>query len=119
MSISEEIGRLGELHQCGILSDAEFASAKARVIDDSTRAPAAAGLAAVNQLRRSVVDRWLGGVCGGLADATGLATWIWRLAFTLLAVCGGTGVLLYVLLWIFVPTAPAPLGGSPGRLGAG
>lgn len=119
MSISEEIGRLGELHQRGILSDEEFASAKARVIDEPTRAPAPAGLAAVNHLRRSVADRWLGGVCGGVAEATGLATWIWRFAFTLLAVCGGTGVLLYVLLWIFVPTAPAPLGGRPGRLSAG
>jgi phage shock protein PspC (stress-responsive transcriptional regulator) len=34
---------------------------------------------------------------------SGLAAWVWRVLFVLLAVCGGTGVLLYLLLWIFVP----------------
>lgn len=120
MSISEEIGRLGELHQRGVLSDDEFATAKARVLDEAARAPTAApppaGLTAVNQLRRSIADRWLGGVCGDLAEATGLATWVWRLTFALLAVCGGAGALMYVLLWIFVPTPSMPLSGSPGRL---
>jgi phage shock protein C len=113
MSISEEIGRLGELHQRGVLSDEEFTRAKARVLDEAARAPSPPNLAAVNQLRRSLGDRWLGGVCGGLAEITGLAAWIWRLGFTLLALCGGTGVLMYGLLWIFVPTALAPLNGGP------
>jgi phage shock protein PspC (stress-responsive transcriptional regulator) len=118
MSISEEIGRLGELHQHGVLSDDEFARAKARVIDEATRVPPPAGVAAVNGLRRSRADRWLGGVCGGLAEATGLAAWIWRLTFTLLALCGGTGVLMYVLLWIFVPAGHAPLDSGRGQFSA-
>jgi phage shock protein C len=108
MSISEEIGRLGELHQRGTLSDDEFARAKARVLDGATRVPPLAGGAAINSLRRSRVDRWIGGVCGGLAEATGLEAWLWRLAFTLLALCGGTGVLAYVLMWIFVPMEQPP-----------
>jgi phage shock protein C len=62
-------------------------------------------LAGVNALCRSRADRWIGGVCGGIAKATGLASWVWRVVFTALALCGGSGVLLYVLLWIFVPQA--------------
>jgi phage shock protein PspC (stress-responsive transcriptional regulator) len=119
MTISEEIGRLGDLHQRGTLSDDEFTRAKARVLDDATRVPPAAGGAAVNRLRRSLADRWLGGVCGGLAEATGLAAWIWRLTFTLLALCGGSGVLMYVLLWIFVPAGHAPLDSSRSQFSAG
>lgn len=55
------------------------------------------------RLRRSTTDRWLGGVCGGLGAASGIKAWIWRLLFALLLVFGGTGLLLYLLLWIFVP----------------
>jgi phage shock protein PspC (stress-responsive transcriptional regulator) len=46
-------------------------------------------------------------VCGGLAPATGLPSWLWRLIFLALALCGGTGLMLYVLLWILVPTEAA------------
>ena len=63
------------------------------------RAPAAA----VNALRRSRDDAWLGGVCGGLEPFTGVAAWFWRLLFVALTLCGGTGVVVYLLLWIFVP----------------
>jgi phage shock protein PspC (stress-responsive transcriptional regulator) len=58
---------------------------------------------AINSFRRSRVDRWVGGVCGGLARLTGVESWIWRLLFAVLACFGGAGVLLYLLLWIFVP----------------
>ena len=47
---------------------------------------------------------WIGGVCGGLARATGIESWVWRLIFAVLFLFGGTGLLLYILLWIFVPT---------------
>jgi phage shock protein C len=57
----------------------------------------------LNGLRRTRSDRMLGGVCGGIARATGLASWLVRLVFALLAICAGTGVLLYVLMWILVP----------------
>lgn len=106
MSLSEEIGRLGELHQRGVLSDDEFARAKARVLDAGPRVPPP-GLAAVNGMRRSAGDRWLGGVCGGLAQVTGLAAWIWRLMFVLLALCAGSGALVYLLLWVLVPVEDA------------
>jgi phage shock protein PspC (stress-responsive transcriptional regulator) len=105
MSMSDELARLAELHQRGALSDDEFARAKARVLNGSAAAvPGQAPVVgAVNALRRSRDERWLGGVCGGIAAMSGLAAWVWRVLFVLLAVCGGTGVLLYLLLWIFVP----------------
>lgn len=117
MSISDELGRLGELHQRGVLTDEEFTRAKARVLNGvaSSAATGSAAAAALNALRRSRTDRWLGGVCGGLAEFTGLAAWVWRLAFTLLMLCAGTGVLIYLLMWIFVPEADAPLVNGQGR----
>jgi phage shock protein C len=104
MSMSDELGQLGQLHRQGVLSDDEFARAKARVLSASSSArPEAPAIAAVNAMRRSRENRWLGGVCAGIGQITGMATWIWRLIFALLVLCGGTGVFFYLLLWIFVP----------------
>lgn len=107
MSLSEELSRLDELRQRGVLSDSEFAQAKARLIHSPDAAYPASGaplINAANALRRSSTDRWLSGVCGGLARSTGVESWIWRLGFTLLAMLAGSGVLVYLLLWVFVPT---------------
>lgn len=108
MALSDELTKLQDLHQRGILTDEEFSRAKARLPDEgaepnatSTPSPA---VAVVNALRRSGSDRWIGGVCGGIARATGVDSWVWRLLFTLLLLCGGAGLVLYLLLWIFVPT---------------
>ena len=107
MSDSEELGKLAALHQSGALTDEEFARAKARVLNHTAHASPgrseAPAMDAINGLRRSRDDRWVGGVCGGIARSTGTASWIWRLLFTLLVLFAGSGVLLYALLWIFVP----------------
>lgn len=102
MNISEELDRLDQLRQRGVLSEAEFARAKARLIDGRRQLPL---LDAFNALRRSRSERWVGGVCGGIAAATGSDAWLWRLVFALAAFFGGTGIILYALLWIFVPPA--------------
>lgn len=113
MSEVEQLGKLGELHRSGVLSDDEFARAKARVLSGAAAASAEARvLAGVNALVRSRADRWIGGVCGGIARATGMASWVWRVVFTALALCGGSGLLIYVLLWIFVPVANDEVGAS-------
>lgn len=118
MNISEEIKRLHELHLAGALSDAEFAQAKAKLLSninlDKPDTTSGAGAAAAtgpandlvqefNRLRRSRNDRWLGGVCGGLGRASGMEAWIWRLVFVLFTLTFGFGVVIYLLLWIFVP----------------
>ena len=109
MSLADELGKLDELRTRGVLSDDEFQRAKQRLLDGvSASAAGASGaapaLVAVNNFRRSAADKWLGGVCGGLAAATGVESWVWRLIVTVMALFGGTGLLLYILLWIFVPT---------------
>ena len=103
MSLADELARLDELRSRGVLSEAEFARAKARLID-GPRPGELPGAEALNRLRRSRSDRWIGGVCGGVAASTGVESWIWRLILSALALFGGTGVLLYILLWIFVPS---------------
>lgn len=106
MSIADEISKLEELRQRGSLTAEEFERAKSRLLDggsQSTPHPGP-GVAAINNLRRSNTDSWIGGVCGGIARTTGVESWIWRLIFFVLFLFGGTGVLLYVLLWIFVPS---------------
>jgi phage shock protein PspC (stress-responsive transcriptional regulator) len=105
MGLTDELARLDELHTRGALSDEEFARAKARLLDGAA-APSTsdnAAVNAINALRRSRSDRWLGGVCGGIAAATGIESWVLRLILVVLAFAGGTGVLLYLLLWFFVP----------------
>ena len=106
-SYSDELARLAELHQRGVLSDEEFARAKARVLGGEPSAGAQAqqpaAIQALNEFRRSSQDRWIAGVCGGLGRSTGIASWAWRLGFALLLLCGGTGLLVYLLMWLFVP----------------
>jgi phage shock protein C len=105
MNVSDEIKRLHELHQAGALTDAEFAQAKARALGGSVnldkQAPDFAS--EIGALRRSRTDRWLGGVCGGLGKASGMESWIWRLVFVLFTATFGFGLLIYLLMWIFVP----------------
>ncbi|RTL18687.1 MAG: PspC domain-containing protein [Burkholderiales bacterium] len=107
---ADELNKLADLHARGVLSDEEFAQAKARILSGSGSGAGAGGpaatppnIGAVNHLRRSRLDRWIGGVCGGIARATGLDAWVWRLIFTVLFLAFGGGILLYILLWIFVP----------------
>ena len=111
MNLSDEIKRLHELHQAGALSDAEFEQAKARVLSASAVTGPGVNLSKGSSslgddfatLRRSRTDRWLGGVCGGLAVSTGLDSWVWRLVFALFTLTFGFGLAIYLLLWIFVP----------------
>jgi len=115
MAESDELAKLGDLHSRGILSDDEFARAKARVLNGSASTQGQAPIVrAINGLRRSRDDRWLGGVCGGIGQSTGIASWLWRLVFTALVLCGGAGIVVYLLMWIFVPLEPARMGiGQP------
>ena len=69
--------------------------------------------AARPQLRRSGTDRMAGGVCGGLADYSGIDPLLWRVGFVGLTVAGGAGILIYLLLWVLMPSAPLPAGETP------
>jgi phage shock protein C len=62
----------------------------------------------VNQrpaLRRSRRDRVFAGVCGGLAEFFGISAFWFRLAMLIALIPGGVpGFLIYLLLWIMVPS---------------
>lgn len=67
-------------------------------------------------LRRSTTDKMLGGVCGGLAEHTGIDSLVWRVAFVAFTVAGGAGVLVYLLLWVLMPPGNRTPDQQPGRL---
>src|SRR6266404_6624185 len=58
------------------------------------------------KLMRSSTDKKLGGVCAGLAEYFDMDTTLVRVLWLLIVLCGGTGILLYIILWIVLPLAP-------------
>jgi phage shock protein PspC (stress-responsive transcriptional regulator) len=52
---------------------------------------------------RSINDRKIAGVCAGVADYFDLDTILVRVLWAVAVLCAGTGLLLYIILWIVVP----------------
>ena len=62
--------------------------------------------APARRLTRSRDDRWLSGVCGGIADYAGVDANLVRLVVVLGTVLGfGSLLLAYVVAWILMPEA--------------
>ena len=59
------------------------------------------------KLIRSRSESMIAGVCGGLGDYFGIDPTVVRLVFVLLALLGGHGVLIYLILSIVVPREQA------------
>ena len=104
MGMVDELERLAELHRSGEMSDTEFERAKAKLLEPERPAPPPWSSTRLGRLRRSVTDRWIGGVCGGIAAATGTESWIWRLLFAAGMLAGGVTAVLYLLMWLIVPS---------------
>src|SRR5262249_33862200 len=58
-------------------------------------------------LHLSRSDRKIAGVCGGLGEWLDVDPVFLRVAFVLLALLAGLGIGVYVVLWLFLPRAPA------------
>jgi phage shock protein C len=58
------------------------------------------------KLYRSKTNRQVAGVCGGLAQHFNVDATLIRVLFVLLAVLGGSGLVLYAAMWIIVPKEP-------------
>src|SRR3954470_15101634 len=71
------------------------------------------------RLRRDSDRALLGGVCSGLANRIGIDPLVVRLAFVAAAVAGGWGIVLYLLLWAFVPAEEGQSGPAARRLQVG
>jgi len=102
--LADDLEKLAALRGNGSLTEEEFARAKERLLRAEQTVPNHPLVSASQTFRRSRADRWLGGVCGGIARSTGVETWVWRLLFTVFFFGAGVGLLLYLLLWIFVPS---------------
>ena len=68
------------------------------------------------RLRRSIVDRKIGGVCGGLAEYFGLDDTVVRVGWAILSVVPGAivfGLIAYLIAWFIMPehavATPAPV----------
>ena len=59
-----------------------------------------------NKLYRSRDNRWIAGVCGGLADFFGLSPKIVRIICALLIMVYGSGLIIYIILALFIPKVP-------------
>ncbi|SDT24442.1 Phage shock protein PspC (stress-responsive transcriptional regulator) [Friedmanniella luteola] len=59
-------------------------------------------------VRRSATDTKLAGVCGGVAEHWDIDPVLVRVAWALLALSGGIGVVLYVAAWLLVPVQGRP-----------
>ena len=55
------------------------------------------------KLYRSRNQRMLAGVCGGLAEYFNVDATLIRVLFLVLAVFGGSGLVIYVVMWLIVP----------------
>jgi phage shock protein PspC (stress-responsive transcriptional regulator) len=63
-------------------------------------------VAKTRRLYRSRTDRKLAGVCGGLAQYFNTDATLIRVLFVVLALLGGPGLVIYLLMWILVPEEP-------------
>lgn len=74
------------------------------------------GMERQTRVARSLVDRVLGGVCGGLSAYLGINPW-WARALTVIltVLTGGVAALLYLILWWTLPADLTPGEPVPGR----
>jgi phage shock protein PspC (stress-responsive transcriptional regulator) len=71
------------------------------------------------RLMRSSTDKKIAGVCGGLAEYFDLDSTIIRLIWVLAFFFAGAGGLVYLILWIVLPVAPARMNAAePGGVTA-
>jgi phage shock protein C len=63
-------------------------------------------MGSTRKLYRSKTNRKLAGVCGGLAQYFNVDATLIRVLFVVLAVLGGSGLVIYLAMWIIVPNEP-------------
>jgi phage shock protein C len=61
---------------------------------------------APKKLYRIPSEGMIAGICAGLGEYLDLDPTILRLVFVLLAFGGGSGVLIYIIMWLIIPIKP-------------
>jgi len=62
-----------------------------------------------SRLYRSHKNSVIGGVCGGLGDYLNTDPLVFRILFAVAFFVGGSGLLIYVILWIVIPQDEIPV----------
>ncbi|MRJ76321.1 PspC domain-containing protein [Aeromicrobium sp. SMF47] len=58
----------------------------------------------MKKLTRNTDDRWIAGICSGLADYTGMDATVVRLVLVVLTVLGaGSLIIAYLVAWVLIP----------------
>jgi phage shock protein C len=60
----------------------------------------------MKKLYLSDTDRKLGGVCGGLGEYFEKDPTLFRILFIFITLFFGSGILLYLIMWLIVPREP-------------
>lgn len=58
------------------------------------------------KLYRSIKNKMLGGVAAGLGEYLNIDPTLVRLGFVALALMGGPGIVIYIIMWLVVPLEP-------------
>jgi phage shock protein PspC (stress-responsive transcriptional regulator) len=56
------------------------------------------------KLTRPRDDRWIAGVCAGLARRFGMSPGLMRLLFVLSCLLPGPQFVIYIVLWVLIPS---------------
>ena len=60
----------------------------------------------MKKLTRNTDDKWIAGVCSGIADYTGMDVTLVRLLVVVATLLGfGSLILAYIIAWVLIPTA--------------
>lgn len=70
------------------------------------------------RLYRSEEQRVIAGVCGGLGEYFGVDPIWFRIGFVVLALGGGSGILIYLLMWLIVQPDPGSYVAKPASRGS-
>jgi phage shock protein C len=72
-----------------------------------------AGVVTRKRLMRARGGRKIAGVCLGFAEYFDIDVTLIRIVWLVLAICGGAGLLAYIIAWIVMPEEPAGLVAPP------
>lgn len=67
------------------------------------------------KLTRSRDDKWIAGICGGIAEHTGIDATLIRIILVIATILGaGSLVVIYLICWVIIPKAPEIQSSRPG-----
>jgi phage shock protein PspC (stress-responsive transcriptional regulator) len=60
------------------------------------------------KLTRSRDDKWIAGICGGIAEHTGIDATLIRVILVIATILGaGSLIVIYLICWVIIPKTPA------------